>query len=174
VSRVLQDRLRHQRQLWHNALTMIRPSFPANGRRHCGRLELRRHIEHVAAKRRALPCARPIPRRSLICQTQLTRDRVRRQNQMECLPEEMRIQLSIVVSNLLGASGLRILRALSAGETDVLHPWNSLRFRLVSFHSCECAASKSDSKLSHSPRPQSQTSVKSSSFPGGGCWTSVP
>jgi transposase len=38
---------------------------------------------------------------------QLTRDRVRLRNQMECLLEEMRIQLSIVVSNLLGASGLR-------------------------------------------------------------------
>jgi transposase len=30
---------------------------------------------------------------------QLTRDRVRLQNQMECLLEEMRIKLSIVVSN---------------------------------------------------------------------------
>ena len=49
---------------------------------------------------------------------QLTRDRVRLQNQMECLLEEMRIKLSIVVSNLLGVSGLRILRALAAGETD--------------------------------------------------------
>src|SRR6516164_5464785 len=39
---------------------------------------------------------------------QLTRDRVRLQNQMECLLEEMRIKLSIVVSDLLGASGLRI------------------------------------------------------------------
>jgi transposase len=51
-------------------------------------------------------------------QVQLTRDRVRLQNQMECLLEEMRIQLSIVVSNLLGASGLRILHALANGETD--------------------------------------------------------
>ena len=49
---------------------------------------------------------------------QLTRDRVRLQNQMECWREEMRIKLSIVVSNLLGASGLRILRALAEGETD--------------------------------------------------------
>jgi transposase len=46
---------------------------------------------------------------------QLTRDRVRLQNQMECLLEEMRIKLSIVVSNLLGASGLRILQALAQG-----------------------------------------------------------
>ena len=50
--------------------------------------------------------------------TQLTRDRVRLQNQMECLLEEMRIKLSIVVSNLLGVSGLRILQALAKGETD--------------------------------------------------------
>jgi len=49
---------------------------------------------------------------------QLTRDRVRLQNQMECLLEEMRIKLSIVVSNLLGASGMRILQALAKGETD--------------------------------------------------------
>jgi transposase len=49
---------------------------------------------------------------------QLTRDRVRLQNQMECLLEEMRIKLSIVVSNLLGASGLHILQALAQGETD--------------------------------------------------------
>ena len=49
---------------------------------------------------------------------QLTRDRVRLQNQIECLLEEMRIKLSIVVSNLVGASGLRILHALANGETD--------------------------------------------------------
>src|SRR6266478_1212491 len=49
---------------------------------------------------------------------QLRRDRVRLQSQMECLLEEMRIKLSIVVSNLLGASGLRILHALAQGETD--------------------------------------------------------
>jgi transposase len=49
---------------------------------------------------------------------QLTRDRVRLQNQIECLLEEMRIKLSIVVSNLLGVSGLRILHALAEGETD--------------------------------------------------------
>jgi len=37
---------------------------------------------------------------------------------MKCLLEEMRIELSIVVSDLLGASGLRILQALAEGETD--------------------------------------------------------
>lgn len=50
--------------------------------------------------------------------TQLTRDRVRLQSQIECLLEEMRIKLSSVVSDLLGASGLRILHALARGETD--------------------------------------------------------
>jgi transposase len=50
--------------------------------------------------------------------TQLRSDRVRLQNQIECLLEEMRIKLSSVVSDLLGASGLRILRALAAGETE--------------------------------------------------------
>lgn len=49
---------------------------------------------------------------------QLIRDRVRLQNQIECLLEEMRIKLSIVVTDLLGVSGLRILHALAAGETD--------------------------------------------------------
>jgi len=43
---------------------------------------------------------------------------VRLQNQMECLLEEMRIKLSLVVSDLLGVSGLRILHALAEGETD--------------------------------------------------------
>ena len=51
--------------------------------------------------------------------TQLTRDRVRLQNQMECLLEEMRIKLSLVVSDLLGVSGLRILHGLAGGETEV-------------------------------------------------------
>jgi len=50
--------------------------------------------------------------------TQLTRDWVRLQSQMECLLKEMRIKLSIVVSDLLGASGLRVLGALAEGETD--------------------------------------------------------
>src|SRR5215469_3758602 len=50
--------------------------------------------------------------------TQLRRDRVRLQSQMECLLEEMRIKLSMVVSDLLGVSGLRILWALARGESD--------------------------------------------------------
>jgi transposase len=50
--------------------------------------------------------------------TQLTRDRVRIQNQVESLLEETRIKLSSVVSDLLGASGLRILTALAKGQSD--------------------------------------------------------
>ena len=49
---------------------------------------------------------------------QLVRDRVRLQNQMEALLEETRIKLSRVISDLLGASGRRILEALAGGESD--------------------------------------------------------
>jgi transposase len=49
---------------------------------------------------------------------QLVRDKVRLQNQIECLLEEARIKLSSVISDLLGVSGRRILRAVAAGESD--------------------------------------------------------
>jgi transposase len=49
---------------------------------------------------------------------QLTRDRVRLQNQLESVLEECQIKLSSVVSDLLGASARRILDAIAAGETD--------------------------------------------------------
>jgi transposase len=49
---------------------------------------------------------------------QLVGDRVRLQNQLEALLEETRIKLSSVVSELLGLSGRRILRALAEGESD--------------------------------------------------------
>jgi len=49
---------------------------------------------------------------------QLIRDRVRLQNQLESLLEEMRIKLSSIISDLFGLSGRRILQALSKGETD--------------------------------------------------------
>lgn len=49
---------------------------------------------------------------------QLVRDRVRLQNQLEALLEEMRIKLTSVISDLLGVSGRRILAALSEGESD--------------------------------------------------------
>ena len=49
---------------------------------------------------------------------QLTRDKVRLQSQLESLLEECQVKLSSVVSDLLGASGQRILRAMAQGETD--------------------------------------------------------
>jgi transposase len=53
---------------------------------------------------------------------QLIRERVQLQNQIESLLEEGRLKLSSVITDLLGASGRRILRALAQGETspDVL------------------------------------------------------
>ena len=62
---------------------------------------------------------------------QLVRERVRLQNQMEALLEEMRIKLSGVVSDLLGASGRRILTALSQGQTNAekLAEWADERLR---------------------------------------------
>ena len=48
----------------------------------------------------------------------LMRDKVRLQNRLEALLEEMRIKLSAVVSDLLGVSARRMLRAIGQGETD--------------------------------------------------------
>lgn len=49
---------------------------------------------------------------------QLVRERVQLQNQIESLLEEGRIKLSSVITDLLGVSGRRILRAMAAGETS--------------------------------------------------------
>src|SRR5499425_3456466 len=49
---------------------------------------------------------------------QRTRDKVRLQNQLEALLEEAHIKLSSWVSDLLGASARRMLKALAEGETD--------------------------------------------------------
>jgi len=49
---------------------------------------------------------------------QLTRDRVRLQNQLEALLEQAHIKLSSIVSDLLGVSARRMLQALADGETD--------------------------------------------------------
>ena len=51
-------------------------------------------------------------------QVRLGRDRVRLHNQVERLLEELRIKLSSVLSDLFGATGLRILDALAGGECD--------------------------------------------------------
>ena len=49
---------------------------------------------------------------------QLTRNRCRLQNRLECLLEEAHIKLSSLVSDLLGVSARRMLRALAGGETN--------------------------------------------------------
>ncbi len=49
---------------------------------------------------------------------QKRRHRVQVQNQMEALLEESQIKLSSVVSDLLGATGYRILKALARGESN--------------------------------------------------------
>ena len=49
---------------------------------------------------------------------QLRRDRARLQNQLESLLEEAHIKLSSLVSDLLGASARRMLKALADGETS--------------------------------------------------------
>ena len=48
---------------------------------------------------------------------QLRCDRVRLQNQVEALLEEAHIKLSSLVSDLLGVSARRMLKALADGET---------------------------------------------------------
>jgi len=49
---------------------------------------------------------------------QRTRDKVRLQNQLEALLEEAHIKLSSLVSDLLGVSARRMLKALAEGESD--------------------------------------------------------
>jgi transposase len=49
---------------------------------------------------------------------QLTCNRVQLQNRLECLLEEAHIKVSSLVSDLLGLSARRMLRAVASGETD--------------------------------------------------------
>src|SRR6202163_1830054 len=49
---------------------------------------------------------------------QLTRNRVQLQNRLESLLEEAHIKVSSLVSDLLGSSARRMLRAAADGETD--------------------------------------------------------
>jgi transposase len=49
---------------------------------------------------------------------QLTRDRVRLNNQLEAFLEDARLKLSSCVSDLLGVSSRKMLEALAGGETD--------------------------------------------------------
>jgi transposase len=50
--------------------------------------------------------------------TQLRRDRIRLQNQLEALLEEAHLKLSSLVSDLFGFSAQRMLAAIAGGETD--------------------------------------------------------
>jgi transposase len=67
---------------------------------------------------------------------QLREDRVRLQNQLESLLEEVQIKLSSLLSDLLGKSGQRILRALADGESDPA--------RLAELGHCRLHASKEE------------------------------
>lgn len=49
---------------------------------------------------------------------QLTSNRVQLQNRLECLLEEAHIKVSSLVSDLLGPSARRMLRAIATGDTD--------------------------------------------------------
>jgi transposase len=49
---------------------------------------------------------------------QLTCNRVQLQNRLECLLEEMHLKISSVVTDLLGPSARRMLRAVANGDTD--------------------------------------------------------
>jgi len=51
---------------------------------------------------------------------QMTRNRVQLQNQLEALLEEAHLKLSSLVSDLLGASARRMLRARADGETNAV------------------------------------------------------
>jgi transposase len=78
---------------------------------------------------------------------QLVRDRVRLQSQIECLLEEMRIKLSVVVTDLLGLSGLRILHALANGETD------AKSLALLGDHRLKCSDEQLIEALTGSSQP---------------------
>jgi transposase len=78
---------------------------------------------------------------------QLVRDRMRLQSQIECLLEEMRIKLSVVVTDLLGTSGLRILHALANGETD------AKSLALLGDHRLKCSDEQLIEALTGSSQP---------------------
>jgi transposase len=73
---------------------------------------------------------------------QLTRDRVRLQNQLESLLEECQIKLSSLVSDLLGASARRMLKALAGGETnpEVLAAMADKNLRATQAQLCDALA----------------------------------
>jgi len=82
---------------------------------------------------------------------QLTRDRARLQSQLESLLDECQIKLSSVVSDLLGASGQRILRAMAAGETD------PARLRALGDKRLHATDAQLQDALSGQPQPAHRT-----------------
>jgi transposase len=70
---------------------------------------------------------------------QLTRNRVQFQNRLESLLEEAHIKLSSLVSDLLGVSARRMLKALAQGETDpqVLAAMADRRLRATPAQLCD-------------------------------------
>src|SRR5437879_7015010 len=77
---------------------------------------------------------------------QLTRDHVRLRNQLEPLLEEAHIKLSSLVSDLLGASARRVLRALADGETNptVLAALADYRLRATPEQLCDALGACTD------------------------------
>jgi len=69
---------------------------------------------------------------------QLTRNKVRLQNQLEALLEEAHIKLSSLVSDLLGVSARRMLKAIADGGTDpaALAALADKKLRATQAHSC--------------------------------------
>jgi transposase len=85
---------------------------------------------------------------------QLVRDRIRLQNQMEGLLEEMRIKLSSVISDLLGVSGRRILTALAKGETD------PIKLAELGDDRLKCSKQELADALNGSPEPMHRELLK--------------
>ena len=79
---------------------------------------------------------------------QLTRDRVRLQSQLESLLEEAHIKLSSLVSDLLGASARRMLKALAEGETNpaALAALADERLRATPEQLCDALGASADLK----------------------------
>jgi transposase len=85
---------------------------------------------------------------------QLVRNRIQLQNQLEALLEDMRIKLSGVISDLLGVSGRRILRALAQGETD------PVKLAELGDERLECSQEELADALQGSPEPLHLTVLK--------------
>src|SRR5438477_8221925 len=77
---------------------------------------------------------------------QLTRNRVQLQNRLECLLEEAHIKLSSLVSDLLGSSARRMLRALASGETDpaTIAALGSARLHATAEQLCDALGAATD------------------------------